>query len=176
MWPLQVRCEPRHVVPGRQRYVVVARNLSSGGGQQDRTLTIRVQGVHPQYLAFPDLRKASEAQQSSSSAASSSSSSAAVDGGLGVSPSKAGAASLLSKPDGAVPSSQFEGELAFGICMRPLASAHASATFEGFKRPLRVTNLQATQREMTVTSNPCSSRPSDPPWSRPSDPPDVTVI
>ena len=55
---VEVRCVAP--LPGWQRYVVVVRNLSqqSSGGQQDHKMAIRVQGVHPHYLDFPDLRQA----------------------------------------------------------------------------------------------------------------------
>jgi hypothetical protein len=44
-------------LPGWQRYTVVVRNLSPTAGMvQDHAMSIRVRGVHPNYLDFPDLR------------------------------------------------------------------------------------------------------------------------
>ena len=53
---VEVRCQAP--LPGWQQYVVVVRNLKRAGGstsQQDHALRIRVQGVHPHYLNFPDV-------------------------------------------------------------------------------------------------------------------------
>lgn len=56
---IEVRCGL--VLPGHQKYYVVVRNLSRAtSSQQDHTLRVRVHGVHPNYLAFPDLRDGDE--------------------------------------------------------------------------------------------------------------------
>ena len=55
---IEVRCQAP--VPGWQTYVVVVRNLrrttNNAGAQKDHTLQVKVQGVHPHYLNFPDVR------------------------------------------------------------------------------------------------------------------------
>ena len=121
-------------LPGWQRYVVVVRNLSqnlSGTRGLDTSLSLRVQGIHPNYLDFPDLR-GSDAMVG--------------EGGESV-PKIAegelafGLCHIQQPPAGGGGGDSADGGAQVTVNARP------------YKRLLRITNLQGTPHKLTMTSN-----------------------
>ena len=138
---IEVRCVAPQ--PGAQKYIVVVRNLSSASGTQDTELPIRTHGVHPNYLAFPDLVTSAPSPSSSSSSSSAAAASTA-----------AAAAGATTAADAG--SKTVEGELAFGLChiFQPSHSGSArAAEHASHVRPLRITNLQAMPHQLSATPN-----------------------
>ncbi|KAL1530705.1 hypothetical protein AB1Y20_001604 [Prymnesium parvum] len=128
---IEVRCQAP--VPGWQTYSVVVRNLkrdaNNVGAQKDHTLQIKVQGVHPHYLKFPDTFEASQQRELRFGLCY-------VDPNYARSNAMDGSTSALV---GSVAGAQ--------------ASTAARARLFIRKEPFRITNLQDVPYTLSVTSN-----------------------